>query len=198
MKTNDPSIDSIKIKKSHDRKEKKWKMILSHHPPCSNFANHTLNIKNFQFCIGCFLGIPSTFLGFIMGNFLLRNPSFSVKSLFLLGIGFFLVQLFSFTTLTDYKFLKSLQKILIGIGAGFILNSTYNFLSTSFIAKIIIMIVIISIGKFPLHYLHYLKSKRVCNTCNKKWNKDLCPIDYCFADIPFKKNEILKEEEMKK
>ena len=39
-------------------------LLLSHHPECEKFKNHTLKIGNLNFCIGCFIGYLAVFLLF--------------------------------------------------------------------------------------------------------------------------------------
>ncbi len=167
-------------------RDPKWRVLFSHHPPCTNFAHHTLNIKELQFCIGCFVGIPSMILGAFLGHMMLRIAHFSGWNLLLIGFGFLSTQLLSLTGLTDHKGVKILQKIFMGFGAGSILFAVYNLLHLSIFLKHLILIVIIFIGRIPPHYLHIKSSKQVCNECDKKWKKDECPTDYCFADIPNK------------
>ncbi|MEJ2280003.1 MAG: hypothetical protein P8Y70_19990, partial [Candidatus Lokiarchaeota archaeon] len=54
-------------------------IILSHHPKCENFKDHTLNIGSRKFCIGCFVGYPSAIIGFlflwIISLFFTLNPN---------------------------------------------------------------------------------------------------------------------------
>ncbi len=172
-------------------KDPKRRVLFSHHPPCPNFTHHTLNMKRFQFCIGCFVGIPSMIFGAFLGHMMLQIALMSAWSLLLIGFGFLLAQFLSLTGLTDRKGIKILQKIFMGFGAGSILSAVYNLLRVSIFLKLLILTVIIVIGRIPPHYLHIKSSKQVCNECKNKWKDGICPTDYCFADIPYiiRKNE---------
>ena len=60
-----------------------WPLLLSHHPECEKFKNHTLNIGKIRFCIGCFIGYPIAILGMFLIP-ILRIPQIIPYDLFLL------------------------------------------------------------------------------------------------------------------
>lgn len=165
---------------------KNWKIALSHHPPCEKFSNHTFKIFKVDFCIGCFIGIPFTVIGLILGNLFIGTLDFSAQYLLIIGCVLVLAQLLSLTKLTENKIIKMIQKFSIGIGAGVILISTYHLIQAPQYLRVLIVIAILFIGNLPIQYLHVKKSKQVCNDCIDKWNKEICPVDYCYADIPKK------------
>ena len=161
----------------------KWKYLIAHHPPCDKFRSHTLNFKKIQFCIGCYIGIPSTIIGVIVGNLLLSQIVSNFNLLYL-GIFLFGFQLLSLTKITEYKIMKVIQKAIIGIGSGFILISAYNLINGSILFRLIILALIIIVGNIPLSFLHTRKSQNICDACEYKWKKEFCPTDYCQADVP--------------
>ena len=98
-----------------------WPLILSHHPECDKFNNHTINFgKNVRLCIGCFVGYPIA----ILGMFLL--PLFNITSLipvdYFLPISIVLLATFILSPLklTKNKTVKIIQKALIGLGSSFL------------------------------------------------------------------------------
>lgn len=98
-----------------------WPLLLSHHPECEKFNNHTINIgKKIRLCIGCFIGYPIAILGMVL------LPLFNITSLipvdFFLPISIVLLATFILSPLklTENKTVKIIQKALIGIGSSFL------------------------------------------------------------------------------
>ncbi|WP_371806086.1 hypothetical protein [Candidatus Lokiarchaeum ossiferum] len=166
-----------------------WKMLLSHHPPCEQFKNHTFGLFSLQFCIGCFIGYPSMIFAIVLSYFFATYSVLRADILFFLGLGMLSFQLLSLSPITEIKILKIFQKAFIGFGAGLILHSAYLLINASIIVKIFLLMAISVGGYIPLQVLHMKKSKEVCNQCKDKWNSALCPTDMCFADAPDKINK---------
>lgn len=186
-KTSNTPKSSIKLFKN-------WRLSFSHHPPCTGYKSHTFSLFNVEFCIGCFAGIPSLFIGCIISLILLGLEIISAKNLVSIGIIGLSFQIFSFSIITERKVIKLFQKITIGLGSGLILISVYKLLQLDTIWRILILLIIYLVGNIPLQILHILKSKRICNSCKNKWNKEFCPTDYCYADTPYQLKEKKKNE----
>lgn len=166
------------------QKISQWKMLLSHHPPCEPFVNHTFEIKSIQFCIGCFIGYPSMGFGIVSSYFISIQGILDANILLFLGLGLLSLQWLSLFPITERKGVKMIQKASIGFGAGLIFLSAYILIKGSIILKIILLMAIFIGGHIPLQVLHMKKSKQVCNGCKDKWDLDVCPTDVCFADTP--------------
>ncbi|MHA1777502.1 MAG: hypothetical protein DRO88_08040 [Promethearchaeia archaeon] len=169
---------------SQKRKDLNWKILLSHHPSCPAYENHTFKLFGLEWCIGCFIGFPSLAMGIILSHMWIhRNYHTEIIVLNLIfGIMLFLFQMLSLFEISEKKGVKMLQKGAIGTGSGLILVSTYYLLPFQIIFRIIILTILLIMGDLPIKYLHLQKSKKICNNCPNKWDKEKCPTDYSFAD----------------
>jgi len=95
-------------------------LFLSHHPRCTHFKGHTLNVGRIKLCIGCFIGYPSALLGILLIYILDLRSIISLQAFLNIGILLTLFFFLSFTGLTKIKIVKIAQKFLIGIGASFL------------------------------------------------------------------------------
>ena len=97
-----------------------WPLLLSHHPECDKFNNHTINIGKLRFCIGCFIGYPTAILGIFLIDIL--NISNIIPTDYFLIISIFLISTFFMSPLhlTRVKLVKIIQKFLIGLGSSFL------------------------------------------------------------------------------
>ena len=155
-------------------------MLISHHPPCETYKNHTINIGKLKLCIGCFIGYPSAILTIILTKILYDRNSFNLIPILIFGIVFSLAQLLSLTSITEKKSIKIIQKLLIGTGSGFIIIFLYLTINLSEIFKIVIIFGCVSILIFPIGVLHYRVSSKTCKMCEIKKIPGKCPEDYSF------------------
>ena len=97
-----------------------WPLLLSHHPECDKFKNHTINMGKLRFCIGCFIGYPTAILGIFLIDLL--NISNIIPTDYFLIISIILISTFFMSPLhlTRVKFVKIIQKFLIGLGSSFL------------------------------------------------------------------------------
>ena len=157
-------------------KIKKYKYyIFAHHPKCEKFDKDTFRIGSTEFCIGCFIGYPSALIGIIIGYFAFLSPK--VNPIIII-VGSFLMMstiLLSFTTLTEIKVIKMIQKFFIGLGSGIFLGTVYFIFPGGQITKIFGTVFIILLLIFPIQVLHYRNMNKKCDTCEYKpgWNQ--CP-----------------------
>ena len=151
-------------------------MILSHHPSCLRYKDHTINIGKIKLCIGCFVGYPTTILTFIICYFMIIPNLDITWWLYLIGGILFSMNLLSLTNLTDKKRLKIFQKASIGIGAGIILALSLKFLSQySSILQAFLMYLGVIILIIPLGLLHYRTFKYTCRDCKLNPPNNQCP-----------------------
>jgi len=155
-------------------------MILSHHPPCETYKNHTINIGKLKLCIGCTIGYSSAILSIILIKILYDRNSFNLIPLLILGIIFSLAQLLSLSSITEVKSIKIIQKFLIGTGSGFIVIFLYLTINLPEIFKLIVIFICISILVIPIGLLHYRTSSKICENCEIKKIPGKCPLDYSF------------------
>lgn len=149
-------------------------ILLSHHPSCDKFENHSIKAGKYRLCIGCFIGYPAVILSIIMLGIFRIDAYFSPDILFLIGlilISSFFLGLFG---LTEKKLLKIIQKIIIGIGAGFIFWGIWS-LPNSFLINFLFFIMVYGAGLTVLNAQHAYGIIKGCKHCTyyKKWEE--CP-----------------------
>ena len=159
---------------SKDLLKKYRYLLISHHPSCSQFQDHTLNFSKIRLCIGCFIGYPSAILSILLG-ILFIYPAISQKIYILLfGIFLFLFQFLSLTKLTAIKPIKIIQKFLIGFGAGQILVVSYYWFPGSVLLKLLGVWGVILILMGPIGLLHYRNLRDTCENCPDRGNSLDC------------------------
>ena len=142
-----------------------WPLLLSHHPSCPSYQNHTLNFSKIRLCIGCFIGYPSALLSILLGIFYIY-PAFTQKFwLLLIGISLFMFQLLSLTKLTEIKLIKIIQKFSIGFGVGLVLVVSYYWFRGSVLVKLLGVWGVILIFMGPIGFLHYRNLRDKCENC---------------------------------
>ena len=97
-----------------------WPLMLSHHPECDRFKEHTLNFGKVHLCIGCFIGYPTAIIGIILISFFKLSSVIHYPTFLIIGIGLLSTFCLSIINLTKFKIIKILQKMLMGIGGSFI------------------------------------------------------------------------------
>lgn len=170
--------------KSTEIKSKNWHILayfkvfkpilLSHHPNCDRFKNHIIKIGNLKFCIGCFIGYPSAIISIFIIFFL--KSIIQIESIFFLWIGIIFLSFFVLSpfNLTKIKFIKIIQKALIGIGAAFLFWWIWT-LPNSFFDNFMLYLIIFGIILTILNLYHAYGFFRVCKKCNYSLNWKNCP-----------------------
>lgn len=157
-------------------------IILSHHPSCPVFHDHTLNIKKLRLCIGCFIGYPAGLLSFLLFHFLLKSLIIHSLIILILGISLFITILLSLTNLTEVKIIKIGQKLSVGLGAGMIISYFFIlFAPILWWEQLIVFFSIVSILMTPVGLLHYRTMVNTCKKCEFQRNPEYCDIKYCMA-----------------
>lgn len=147
-------------------------LLLSHHPECVNFSEHTLNYGKYRFCIGCFIGYPTIFFTFLLVSILDLRFNIPIQHFFQFGLIFLLICVFSSLKLTKNKGIKILQKILIGIGLALIIIwfSKLSYLKSSQLLTTIIITFQIVILLNLYHVYGFIKTCYKCESYDN-WGK---------------------------
>ena len=160
--------------KSKDFLKKYGHLLLSHHPSCSQYKDHTINISKLRFCIGCYVGYPSAILSILLGFYFIY-PTISQK-IYILVFGIFLslFQFLSLTKLTEIKPIKIIQKFLIGFGVGQVLVVSYFWFQGPVVVKLFNVWGVMLIFMSPIGYLHYRNLRNTCDNCPEFRNSPDC------------------------
>lgn len=147
--------------------------FLRHHPGCVNFKGHTIKLRKHEFCIGCFIGYPTSFITIlILGVFELYK---SIPSNFLITFGILFMSTFflSFTGVTTIKIIKIIQKIFIGIGSALIFWGIFS-LDFSVFTNSIIFLLVFSTLLTLLNIYHAYGLYNECKKCESQFKWGQC------------------------
>jgi len=149
-------------------------ILLSHHPNCIQFENHTLNIgKKTRLCIGCFVGYPTAIIGILTIYFLNLVNFFS--SIFYFAMGMLLISFFILSplNLTKIKIIKVIQKILIGIGSAFLFWWIWT-LPNTFIVNLLYFFMVFGSLLALLNVYHIYGFYKRCKECEPPFDWENC------------------------
>jgi len=148
-------------------------LLLSHHPECEKFKDHTINIGKTKLCIGCFVGYPSAFIGIFI--LFLTNLAFIISSQFLIIIGTFMMSVFFLSPLRliTNKKQKIFQKIIIGFGGAFLFWGIINLPNPPYIRIILTFCILVGILSI-LNFYHGYNFLKKCYRCNLPFNWGRC------------------------
>jgi len=149
--------------------------LISHHPNCEKFEEHVFKIRDKKFCIGCFVGYPAAILGIGISFPLIYFNLINVWIILGIGILFSFATLLSLTQFPKKRARKILQKLLIGMGSGFIIASLWNFMSFAWYFKILVIWGAIIVLNIPISIMHYKTHDKICKNCEWKNNWNECP-----------------------
>lgn len=149
-------------------------LILSHHPNCDHFLEHTFQFKGKRFCYGCYIGWPVAIITLIFLLIIRIQQYIYIGTLFQIGFilcGSYLLSIFK---LTKFKIIKIASKILIGIGLGSmfaaILLTEYP---TWF--KILILIVLMNVTTIVVNLKRGYEIDKICKACSYQDDWENCP-----------------------
>lgn len=148
--------------------------MLSHHPKCENFSNHTLRIGRYHLCIGCFIGYPTAIIEIVILSFLnllIAFDPFILITWSMILLGTFIL---SPLHLTKFKSVKKVQKFLIGSGAAFLFWGIFSFDNPLFINFFIFLATFIVLLGF-LNGYHAYGFLKTCKKCSYSSNWKNCP-----------------------
>jgi len=139
-------------------------LILSHHPNCSHFSNHTINIKSVRLCIGCFVGYPTAIVGILIIGFFNLQNIIPREILLIFGITFISTFILSILNLTKIKIVKIIQKFLIGLGSALLFWGIIK-LSNNISLNFFIAFTTLTILLVLLNVYHTYGFYRTCIKC---------------------------------
>jgi len=148
--------------------------LLSHHPTCKEFEEHTFSLFGKKFCIGCFIGYPSAIIGIIIATELLQISDDYSKSVFWVGMAFPSTIFLSFTPLTEKKTIKIIQKVLIGFGAGFLLTFIYYMPTQNKVLNFVVVFLLATSLNLILNIIHYRNHNKICSQCEYEPQTNKC------------------------
>jgi len=166
---------------SHEKKSQKKtffkkysSLLISHHPECDKFKNHTLKIGSLNFCIGCFIGYPTAIIGILVFYFFRIYNLFDSITLLLLGLAFLSFFFLSPLKLTKRKEIKILQKFFLGLGSVFLFWWIWTLTSDIFL-NLLLFSVIFGAIIIILNGYHAYSFLKTCSTCKYKTDWHNCP-----------------------
>ena len=143
-----------------------WPLLLSHHPECDKFDNHTINMGKVRFCIGCFIGYPTAIIGIILIDLLNISNIIPTDYFFIISIIMISTFFMSPLHLIRVKPVKIIQKFLIGLGSSFLfwaIWSLHNPPLTNYIIFMYTFSIILGVLNF-YHVYGFLGSCYKCDT----------------------------------
>ena len=149
--------------------------LISHHPNCEKYEEHVFKIREKKFCIGCFIGYPAALIGIGVTFPLLFYELLSAWIILSVGILFSCAVFLSFTQFPKKRARKILQKLLIGLGSGFIIMALWSFMGFAWYFKILIIWGTIIILNIPISLMHYKTHHKICQNCEWKDDWEKCP-----------------------
>ncbi|UCF08372.1 MAG: hypothetical protein JSW28_01390 [Thermoplasmata archaeon] len=145
--------------------------LTSHHPHCRYFENDVYLLKGRRLCIGCFTSYPIAIAVVVLWFFGFFPYYWHI--LLLLGLIFGLVQLLSFTRLTDRKGVKVLVKVFLGLGFGFFASGIMAMPVPLWVK--VVTFINLGILTGMLGFFRYKKVIKICERCEYKGNYFICP-----------------------
>ena len=147
--------------------------FLRHHPECENFKGHAFKLCKHEFCIGCFIGYPTSFITIIILGVFKLNESIPSNYLIIFGILFMSTFFLSFTGATKIKFIKIIQKIFIGFGSALIFWGIFS-LDFPVSTKSIIFLLVFSPILTFLNFYHAYGLYKTCKKCESQFKWGQC------------------------
>lgn len=146
-------------------------LLLSHHPGCDHFAEDVFNVGKHKLCIGCFVSYPVALS--IVALWLLGFFQYPYATHFLIGIPAGLVQLLSYTKLSDRKAAKIVMKLCLGIGFGFATLGIFTL--PILLWQRVWVFVNMFLFANSINYLRYRKIQKTCDVCEYAADFSRCP-----------------------
>lgn len=149
-------------------------LILSHHPNCEHFYDHTFEFRGKRFCYGCYIGWPVAIITLVILLIIQIQQYIYLGTLF--QIGFFLccAYLLSIFKLTKFKIIKIASKIIIGIGLGTMFASI---ILTEYPLwfKLLIIVILMNITTFVVNLKRGYEIDKICKACSYQDDWENCP-----------------------
>jgi hypothetical protein len=169
-----PNLEPNKEQIAYNQMKKRM-MLISHHPVCDHYIDHTIKIKGHNFCIGCYVGYPSGVLGWIFVYFVIIYELLHPWVLLGMELGLMMGFTLSLTKLTKNKKIKILQKFIVGFGAGMFIGHFYITYPGNDIARVLLTLMGISVLNTPMLLLHVRNHNKICDLCQYEPGWGRCP-----------------------
>ena len=147
-------------------------IILSHHPSCERFENHTVTLFRKKICIGCLAFYPTLFISLILYIMFGDHISISSKDKIIYGSILTSTILISYLGITKSKISKFLIKVILALGVFFVFIGIYE-LAASQLLKILFLFIFAFI-LFVLNYVRIILMLSSCNNCESKNKSHYC------------------------
>ena len=136
--------------------------LLAHHPSCESFSNHTLNIRGWRLCLGCFVIYPSAIVSLLVLFVLLNYFAFDYMAMFIGSVIFFGINLIRKIVFKDnlQKRTQVVFRMILGLSLAFILTAIWLAPPTQRL-YIILLFLSIAIG------YNLFNSKKMLKTCKE-------------------------------
>lgn len=148
-------------------------ILFSHHPLCERFKNHSFNFLGQKFCIGCFIGYPSSIIMLVLG-YLGIFSFFNTSTLWISGFILYTIYIIYSISSSEKIIHKILSKIFIGTGTAFIVAGIFS-LQLQFWAKLTICFVLITTILIFLTWKRLRYMKKTCKECEYESDQNNCP-----------------------
>ena len=148
-------------------------LVLSHHPECDKFNNHTINLGKLRFCIGCFIGYPTAIIGIILIDLLNISNIIPTDYFFIISIILISTFFMSPLHLIRVKFVKIIQKFLIGLGSSFLFWAIWS-LPNPLLTNYFIFMYTFSIILGVLNFYHVYGFVGTCYKCDTPFSWGKC------------------------
>lgn len=148
-------------------------ILLSHHPLCERFKNHSFNFLSKKFCIGCFIGYPSSIIMLVLG-YLGIFSFFDTLTLWISGFILYTIYIIYSICNSEKITHKIISKIFIGTGTAFIVAAIFS-LQLQFWAKLIICFVFIPAILIILTWKRLRDMSKTCKECEYEADQNNCP-----------------------
>jgi hypothetical protein len=149
-------------------------LLLSHHPECEAFKDHTLKIGSHHFCIGCFIGYPTAIVGIIIFEIFKIYLILNGITLFLFGLICLLFFILSPLNLTKHKGIKIIQKFFLGLGSAFLFWWIWT-LTPDISINFLIFILTFGVILVILNGYHAYSFLKTCKKCKYTADWYSCP-----------------------
>ncbi|MHA1519685.1 MAG: hypothetical protein ACTSRK_05825 [Promethearchaeota archaeon] len=148
--------------------------LLAHHPKCEEYYEDTLHIKGKDFCIGCFITIPTFILALGITLITKWYEQISIQGLMILGGGLcfgYLLGKFGFHRL---KSLNIFSKILVGVGGSILISILWKIPITP-LSRILMTFVILQFAFMGHGFVRTISIYRTCQKCEHHFEWRKCP-----------------------
>ncbi len=149
-------------------------LLLTHHPDCQHFENHTFKLGKYRLCIGCFIGYPVAIISVIFLYILFGFIQIDSLVMFIIGASCMSVFLLSPLKLTKSRSVKVIQKVIFNVGGAFLFWWVFT-LTPSILFNTLVFIILFGMLLTLVNIYHSYSLYRTCKRCSYALEWDKCP-----------------------